>query len=304
MNAMNPFDFEGRALRVVTDGDGAPWFHAGDVCAALELGNPWDAVARHVDPDDLGKHEVIDTLGRTQQVNFVNESGLYALIFGSTKEAAKRFKRWVTSEVLPALRRSGRYAMPGAEPEPPPLPAAPAHRADTVVSATRSLTALVKAGLALGLPRRAAAHRANAQTLALTGVDLAGMLEVDLEEPAERRRRAQCDTVAEGVAEFLAEWRAGRWPVVPALATDVYSAYVRWCGPQGHSPLPLAVFAAQLRRAGAESARKRWLDGEVMRGPHSVQWPGALTGAPDGEPEAPWLGEGIRLFRTHLVENG
>lgn len=89
-----------------------------------------------------------------------------------------------------------------------------------------------------------------------------------------------------------------------AVATDVYSAYVRWCGPQGHTPLPLKVFAAQLRRAGADSARKRWLDGEVMRGPHSVQWPGALTGAPDGEPEAPWLGEGIRLFRTHLVENG
>lgn len=302
MNPLNPFDFEGRALRLATDAAGNPWFHAGDVCAALELGNPRDAVARHVDPDDVGKHDAIDAVGRTQQVNFVNESGLYALIFGSTKEAAKRFKRWVTSEVLPALRRTGSYAMPAAEPEPPALPAAPSHRADTVVSATRSLTALVKAGLALGLPRRAAAHRANAQTLQLTGLDLADMLDVDLSTPCEDKARPLGRALSVGVAEFLEEWRGGRWPMVPALATDVHAAYLRFCQAQGHAALPIGAFAVQLRRGGAESARKRWFAEGSLRGPHSVQWPGAITTAPDGQAEAAWLGEGIGLFRNHLVE--
>lgn len=69
---------------------------------------PRDAIAQHVDPEDLIKSE-IETNGGRQTVNCVNESGLYALIFGSKLESAKRFKRWVTSEVLPAIRKTGRY---------------------------------------------------------------------------------------------------------------------------------------------------------------------------------------------------
>ena len=78
-------------------------------CAALELTNPHKALADHVDTDDLTQREVTDNLGRKQLTNHVNESGLYALIFGSRKESAKRFKRWVTSEVLPAIRKDGYY---------------------------------------------------------------------------------------------------------------------------------------------------------------------------------------------------
>lgn len=109
VNTPQPFEFEGRHVRVVTDAKGEPWFNANDVCAALELVNPRKAVGDHVDPDDVTKREVIDSLGRQQQANFINESGLYALILGSTKEAAKRFKKWVTTEVLPAIRKTGRY---------------------------------------------------------------------------------------------------------------------------------------------------------------------------------------------------
>jgi prophage antirepressor-like protein len=186
MSPLNPFDFEGRALRVVTDAAGHPWFHAGDVCAALELGNPRQAIDSHVDLEDVQKLDTL-TAGGTQQVNYVNESGLYALIFGSTKEAAKRFKRWVTSEVLPALRRTGSYAMPSAAAADAvaDLPPGPAHRADYVVSATRGFTALIRAGRSLGLGQRAAARRANAATQALTGVNLAELLDAEdlLEEP-------------------------------------------------------------------------------------------------------------------------
>ncbi len=113
MSAIIPFQFEAHAVRVQMDDHGLPWFNANDVCAILEFGNPYQAIKSHVDLDDLQKMEVIDTLGRTQRRNHINESGLYALIPGSTKEAAKRFKRWVTSEVLPTLRRTGHYAMPG-----------------------------------------------------------------------------------------------------------------------------------------------------------------------------------------------
>ena len=114
MSAIIPFQFEAHAVRVQVDGAGLPWFNASDVCDALEMGNPSQAIKSHVDADDLQKLEVIDNLGRTQRANHVNESGLYALILGSTKDAAKRFKRWVTGEVLPAIRKTGAYAVPGA----------------------------------------------------------------------------------------------------------------------------------------------------------------------------------------------
>ena len=103
------FNFGNASIRAQVDAAGVPWFNANEVCDALEMGNPSQAIKSHVDADDLQKLEVIDNLGRTQQTNHVNESGLYALIFGSRKESAKRFKRWVTSEVLPAIRKDGYY---------------------------------------------------------------------------------------------------------------------------------------------------------------------------------------------------
>ena len=112
MSHIIPFEFENYAVRVQIDEVGLPWFNANDVCSALEFTNPHKAVADHVDVDDLTKREVIDTLGRTQRANFINESGLYALVFGSTKDTAKRFKRWVTHDVLPAIRKTGSYTVP------------------------------------------------------------------------------------------------------------------------------------------------------------------------------------------------
>lgn len=112
MSAIIPFQFEAHAVRVQVDDAGLPWFNASDVCDALEMGNPSQAVKSHVDAEDLQKLETLTAGGRQRQ-NHVNESGLYALILGSTKDAAKRFKRWVTGEVLPAIRKTGAYAVPG-----------------------------------------------------------------------------------------------------------------------------------------------------------------------------------------------
>ena len=147
MNTIIPFQFETHALRVQVDDAGQPWFNANDVCAALELANPRDALAKHVDSDDVAKRDIIDSLGRVQLASFVTESGLYALILGSTKDAAKRFKRWVTSEVLPSIRKTGAYAVT-------PVAALPAPTQDRVSSLLLIGDAVakvpgVKAGIAM-----------------------------------------------------------------------------------------------------------------------------------------------------------
>lgn len=88
--------------------DGEPWFVVADICKSLGLSNPTESV-RNFDEDDLSSAEVIDSRGRPQIAKITNESGLYSLIFQSRKEGAKKFKRWVTKEVLPSIRKSGGY---------------------------------------------------------------------------------------------------------------------------------------------------------------------------------------------------
>lgn len=92
--------------------DGEPWFVGKDVANALGYSRERDAIANHVDKDDAVKHGVTDSIGREQQTTVINESGLYSLIFGSKLESAKKFKKWVTSEVLPQLRKTGSYGIP------------------------------------------------------------------------------------------------------------------------------------------------------------------------------------------------
>ena len=115
MTKLAVFSFGNHEIRTVTDEHGEAWFVANDVCAALELTNPHDALAKHVDQEDLAKRDTL-TPGGLQKLNHVNESGLYALIFGSRKESAKHFKRWVTSEVLPAIRKDGYYVANATNP--------------------------------------------------------------------------------------------------------------------------------------------------------------------------------------------
>ena len=105
------FTFEDTSLTILGDILN-PLFIAQQVCSILGFTNPWKAIKDHVDPEDVCKIEILDRLNRKQLVNCVNESGLYALIFGSKLPKAKEFKRWVTNEVLPAIRRAGRYEVP------------------------------------------------------------------------------------------------------------------------------------------------------------------------------------------------
>lgn len=111
MNGLRVFDNEefGQVRIVMIDGE--PWFVGKDVAVALQYKEPQKAVRTHVDEDDRGVSEM-DTPGGKQKIVIINESGVYSLIFSSKLEGAKRFKRWVTSEVLPALRKTGHYEIP------------------------------------------------------------------------------------------------------------------------------------------------------------------------------------------------
>lgn len=98
--------------------DGVEWFGATEAATALTFSNPYKAIDNHVETEDLTVHTVL-TNGGQQNKKFINESGLYALIFGAAKQGnnpeikdkAKAYKRWVTSEVLPAIRKNGSYGV-------------------------------------------------------------------------------------------------------------------------------------------------------------------------------------------------
>lgn len=93
--------------------DGQPWFVAKDICDILGITNVSQALTS-IDFDEKKDITTNDAVGRNQAVRGVNESGMYALIFQSRKPAAREFRKWVTSEVLPSIRRYGRYAAPGS----------------------------------------------------------------------------------------------------------------------------------------------------------------------------------------------
>ena len=99
------------AIRTMSNEQGAPIFYAKDVAEALGYKLARKAIQDHVEEDDVLKRNLIDSLGRKQRAIFINESGLYALILSSKLESAKRFKRWVTGEVLPAIRKQGGYLL-------------------------------------------------------------------------------------------------------------------------------------------------------------------------------------------------
>lgn len=124
-----PFDFEGAAVRVITRNND-PWFVLADVCKVLEIGNSRMAAAR-LDEDEKGVSQT-DTPGGSQEMAIITEAGLYRLVMRSDKPAAKRFQKWVTGEVLPAIRKTGGYMIAAPDETPEEL----ALRALSVLQAT------------------------------------------------------------------------------------------------------------------------------------------------------------------------
>ena len=173
------FAFDDKPVRVVLV-SGEPWWVAHDLAAALEYGVA-SAMTRHLDEDEAGVTLVHTRSGngveQAREMTIINESGLYSAILRSRKASAKRFKKWVTAEVLPSIRKYGGYVMPNMQPDTEPAPRAPRVEAEEVVAAGRVFRSLYTVGRSMGMPRRLAATRANQAAERTTGVDLAAELD-------------------------------------------------------------------------------------------------------------------------------
>jgi len=124
-------------IRMLT-ADSEPWFVGKDVAAALGYSNTRDAMNKHVDDEDKGVAKC-DTLGGEQEMTIINESGLYSLIFSSNLPTAKAFKRWVTHDVLPSIRKTGGYRSGQAAPSRTPA----ADALDDAIGVKRGILALI-----------------------------------------------------------------------------------------------------------------------------------------------------------------
>jgi len=104
---LTPYNFGNTPVRIVMR-DGEPWMVVNDICAALDIINTRNVVSR-LDEDDVRQADVIDSMGRTQRTTIVNESGMYEIVLRSDKPGARTFRKWITSEVLPSIRKTGAY---------------------------------------------------------------------------------------------------------------------------------------------------------------------------------------------------
>ena len=170
-NELTRFEFQGKGVRTVTI-EGEPWFVVKDVCEILEIEKYRDAVAR-LDEDERGS-VVVDTLGGKQSMASVNESGLYALVFKSRKPEAKEFQKWVTKEVLPQIRKTGRYELCPQTPALPPLPGE---------IASREFEALRKIAETCGYTGNQALLAADKAVRKLHNISPVALLEIELKSP-------------------------------------------------------------------------------------------------------------------------
>ena len=110
MSNLTIFNFENTPVQTIVENNEI-FFRAAQLAELLQYKNPHKAIKDHVDSDDLTKREIVNTVNKRAQVLFVNESGMYSLVLSSKLEQAKKVKRWITSEVLPAIRKTGKYQL-------------------------------------------------------------------------------------------------------------------------------------------------------------------------------------------------
>lgn len=245
MSAVIPFDFEGQAVRALERRDG-PWFVLVDVCRALGHSNP-SMMARGLDEDEK------DTLSSTEGIAapqvkaliIINESGLYTLILRSRDATtrgtvAHRFRKWITSEVLPTLRRTGRYIMPGAG------------GSDTALDEVEASLARIRE------VRRTWGVRAAREVWH----SLPGLPEIPL-----HLRGGQGVTLAQGPrpdhvereleeAELFLSEATERQAEAKIPARRLYLAYCSWCADEGSTPMTETAFGRRLIELGEQ--RLKW----------------------------------------------
>ncbi|VTU37149.1 BRO-N domain-containing protein [Variovorax sp. PBL-E5] len=203
MSNVIPFDFEGSSIRLL-DLEGSPWFVAMEIAAVLDYSDAFEMTKRL--DDDEKQNRQIAGLGSPsggRGITLINESGLYSAILGSRKPEAAKFKKWVTAEVLPSIRKTGSYTAPKAAPSPVRL----------AYDAAKAFPPLFRVARLLGCDKNAAAISANQMVRQLTDVNLmAGLGQIHLVAekqdtqfftPTELGKRIS--TSARGVNLLLAE---------------------------------------------------------------------------------------------------
>lgn len=199
MSNIVPFSFDGQQVTVITAEDGEPWFVAKEIAAVLDYTDA-EAMTRRLDDDEKQNRQIVGFGPRG--VTLINESGLYSAILGSQKPEAKPFKKWVTAEVLPSIRKTGTYTAAKAE---SPL--------KITTEAARAFPPLFRVARLLGCDKNAAAISANQAVFQLSKVNLLqGLGQTHLEAasqdsqfftPTELGKRI--GTSARGVNLLLAE---------------------------------------------------------------------------------------------------
>lgn len=228
--AQNPslpaiFDFDGRAVRIVTDAQGVPWFVAKEIADVLGYSDAFE-ITKKLDDDERQNLQIAGFGPRG--VTIISESGVYAAILGSQKPGAKRFKRWVRSEVLPAIRRTGAYTAPRR-----------ANATYPEVEALRLVPTVTRAARALGLDKNAASISADQAVRRLTGCSPLALLGVT-HLPAEQQEQVFTPTelgqrigmTAQQVNMLLADaglqvkvgGKGGKWEPLPA-AKGLYRVF-------------------------------------------------------------------------------
>ena len=164
-----PFNYGEKEVRVITDEQGNSWFVAKDISNILEIEWRGSSTLSFLDEDEKGVRKFRTPSGE-QEMLIINESGLYTLILRSNKPAARPFRKWVTAEVLPAIRKTGSYRQPGADPDKP----------ETLLIVAREFRAAVRMARAAGLRDAGAVLAADRLTNELTGFSPVALLDEDV----------------------------------------------------------------------------------------------------------------------------
>ncbi len=232
MTALITFDFEGSAVRSLTDETGAPWWVGKDVCGCLGHINHRDALAR-LDDDEKDCVGIADAIGRDRETTVINEAGVYHLIFTSRTEAAVRFKRWLAHEVLPSLRATGRYEMEEGSDEADP---------DGMALLDPDQERMWQGRILLY-------HRIWGRRGAQWAFKNSPL------PPPPMHVRHNIDTSANPAADFVEECLESD-PSGPGLPfMRIWHAYEAWCRDQSVAPVSQTMLALSLKRMGIRKRR-------------------------------------------------
>lgn len=212
MSELAVFAFNTSAVRVVLK-DGEPWFVAGDVAAVLGYRDAAN-MARNLDEDEKGT-QIVSTLGGDQEVSVISESGLYAAVLKSRRPEARSFRKWVTADVLPSIRKTGGYQREAGG-----FAATtrnPSHLADLAVAADRTFRCYLRAARSAGLRLPAALRVANDRTVERTGIDMLGELGVDV-EAMQAQRQAEESELDHRVRRWAETAGPGPWRMADLVA--------------------------------------------------------------------------------------